>query len=115
MIPSQSGIRKRTIFGEAFAFYQVQNENGKGETQTNTFVTYREIQGVEKVLNVSLCGKWPNSDKEPLVIDVEWIVDIVGIWEPPSSEKVYILRKHPGFTSLTPEEMGCVTSIDDTV
>ena len=49
-------------------------------------------------------GKWDSNIVQAL--KVSWIRDIVGIWILPSSSRVYILRKHPGLSLLTAEELG---------
>jgi hypothetical protein len=39
-----------------------------------------------------------------LALNANDIISLVGIWA--GNESVYILRKHPGLTMLTPEECG---------
>ncbi|KAF8986781.1 hypothetical protein BDQ17DRAFT_1186094, partial [Cyathus striatus] len=92
-----------TIFGEALAFYQVKLKSTTNLNKSEGFLIYRPIESVKKVLQVALKGKWSKSDCVR-VINISDIWAIVGIWESPVTDSVYILRKHPTFEVLTAEE-----------
>ncbi|KIM36905.1 hypothetical protein M413DRAFT_77629 [Hebeloma cylindrosporum] len=92
-------------FGEALAFYQVTTP-----TSSHGLVVYRPLQKLEVVLNFPR-GNWDTTNIS--VTDITNILNIVGIWDAPTSGKTYILRKHPGLAMLSVEESGIDMSGED--
>ena len=87
-------------FGEALAFYAVKTL----ASSTHAVVVYRPLEGLEHSLNVPR-GYWNRIT--PKVANVVDILNIVGIWTASeTSERSYILRKHPGLAMLSTEESG---------
>ncbi|KAF8879367.1 hypothetical protein BD779DRAFT_1446976 [Infundibulicybe gibba] len=84
------------IFGEALAFYEIYLET------TQLIAVYHPLGNVKSVLGCTR-GQWlPHI----AVLNVEKIIDIVGIWLAEKTGNVYILRKHPGLALLTADECG---------
>lgn len=85
-----------TVFGEALAFYSREPPNG------DEFVVYLPL--VEQRMQYRRWqGKW---GKTVEVARTSSIVALVGIWVGPSSQDVFILRKHPGLDLLNEAERG---------
>jgi hypothetical protein len=53
----------------------------------------------------SVQGTWP-TEASIQIIDCKHIHQLVGIWASPLSDRVYVLRKHPGLGMLTEGEKG---------
>ena len=81
------------VFWEALAFFEVV------ETQ-QLLVVYYAVGGCHQILR-RWRGIWK---KEVDVMAVSGIHSVVGIWS--GQKNVYILRKHPGLSLLSPEELG---------
>ncbi|KIM35111.1 hypothetical protein M413DRAFT_79735 [Hebeloma cylindrosporum] len=87
------------IFGEALAFYEV-----KSPAFSHALVVYWPLEKLERSLNVPR-GVW--NRQTPKVANVVDILNIVGIWTASeTSQRTYILRKHPGLAMLSTEECG---------
>jgi hypothetical protein len=100
--PPASDFRVNVTFGEALAFYEV-----KTAASSHAVVVYWPLEGLESSLNVPR-GVW--NRQTPKVADVVNILNIVGIWTASeTSQRSYILRKHPGLAMLSTEESGIVT------
>ncbi|KAF8890363.1 hypothetical protein BD779DRAFT_1469283 [Infundibulicybe gibba] len=84
------------IFGEALAFYEIRLET------TQLIAVYHPLESIDSGLGYTR-GRWSS---HIAVLDVEKIIDIVGIWLAEKTKRVYILRKHPGLALLTADECG---------
>ncbi|KAF8900457.1 hypothetical protein CPB84DRAFT_1778963, partial [Gymnopilus junonius] len=90
----------KTIFGEALAFYKLTVDG----VLWRNIVVYHRLAEMKQTLG-QLRGSWDR--KTVRTLEISAIIDIVGIWEPKNeSERVYILRKHPGIALLNTEELG---------
>jgi hypothetical protein len=97
------------IYGEVLAFYELRASERATDEQTEVYAVYSPLINRETPLGC-IRGKWDAST--PKAINGRHIRDIVGIWSAPSvSHRVYILRKHPGLSLLSPEETG-VANLD---
>ncbi|KAF8881059.1 hypothetical protein CPB84DRAFT_1838325 [Gymnopilus junonius] len=84
----------------ALAFYKLTVD---GVLWRNVIV-YHRLAEMKQTLG-QLRGSWDR--KTVRTLEISAIIDIVGIWEPKNeSERVYILRKHPGIALLNTEELG---------
>ncbi|KAF8878329.1 hypothetical protein BD779DRAFT_1447804 [Infundibulicybe gibba] len=84
------------IFGEALAFYELQ------EPKQELVVVYHSLGSVKSTLGC-ITGIWL---PQISVLPVRKIINIVGVWTGPTTKRVYILRKHPGLQYLNTEECG---------
>jgi hypothetical protein len=92
------------MFGEALAFYEVKTA---ASLHASAVVVYWPLEGLECSLNVPR-GVW--NRQTPKVMNVVDILNIVGIWTASeTSQRSYILRKHPGLAMLSTEESGIAT------
>jgi hypothetical protein len=86
------------IFGEAASFYEIKI----GEVEQH-FVVYTPLEQRSEPFNLYARGVWGASYQ---ALPVSWIRDVGGIWKHSLKTRVHILRKHPGLSFLTPEELG---------
>lgn len=91
------------IFGEAIGFYQLVNHE---KTTLNLFA-YQRFEEVECKL-CTIRGTLLQGSIQ--ILPVEKIRGLVGIWKSNQSNWIYILRKHPGFDVLNPEQLGISAS-----
>ena len=91
-------------FGEALAFYEVKTQTA---ASSHAVVVYWPLEKLERSLNVPR-GVWNRQTLK--VANVVNILNIVGIWTASeTSQRSYILRKHPGLAMLSTEESGIAT------
>jgi len=97
-------------FGEALAFYEVKTQAAgaaSSSSESHAVVVYWLLEGLESSLNVPR-GVWNRQTRK--VANVIDILNIVGIWTASeTSQRCYILRKHPGLSILSTEESGIAT------
>lgn len=85
-------------FGEALAFYTIEIS----DTITELLVVYHPVVEAHQVLR-RWQGTWSNTIR---TARVSTILAIVGTWEGLRTNKVHILRKHPGLVLLNEAEGG---------
>jgi hypothetical protein len=81
------------IFAEALAFYEVSGPH-------QILVVCRPVSKLQQVLKIWR-GQWSENIQ---VLPASALCNIVGIWS--YQDRVYLLRKHPGLSHLTPTECG---------
>lgn len=86
-------------FGEALAFYTIA---GVPDAEAELLVVYRPIVEMQQVLR-RWRGTWSDSIGTARVSSIQ---AIVGIWAGPRTNKVHVLRKHPGLDLLSEMERG---------
>jgi hypothetical protein len=107
---SDSGLPS---FGEAMAFYRVVSKARSNTLSPHhDLVVYRPLNQVKEVLRVAICGKW-GADREYNITETSQISNIVGIWTRAGSENVYVIRRHPALSLLSPYEAGLKTENDN--
>ena len=87
----ESEVNEELIFGEAIAFYSLQDHDCN-------LVVYNELVNIFDVLG-RWCGEW---SEECMVMKTSSITKLVGIWEHMS--RVHVLRRHGGLDMLNVEE-----------
>ena len=94
-------------FAEALAFYKV----NVGDKVKN-LVVYTPLELVNSPLKTVIRGTWPKTPKV-YATEVDCIRHLVGIWESPKSNNIYVLRKHPGLDLLEPAQYGLPTEMEE--
>ncbi|PPQ87628.1 hypothetical protein CVT26_006954 [Gymnopilus dilepis] len=95
----ESGRKQGDLFfGNARAFYRI-----KTSTDIYSVVVYTPLHKDSETLHVRR-GVWNTGVLE--VADIQDIQALVGIWTGCTTEKVYILRKHPALVMLNEGERG---------
>jgi hypothetical protein len=72
--------------------------------ETVNVALYAPLIRVTYTLECAVQGRWETCETVQ-AIDTANIMDLVGIWDPPDSDNVYVLRKHPSVGLLNLEEM----------
>ena len=88
------------IFGEALAFYEVQETH-------QLLVVYHPISNLQRLLR-RWKGNWSNTIK---VLPVAKLQDKIAIWT--WKTNIHVLRKHPGLAHLKPEDRGGCNEDDE--
>jgi hypothetical protein len=76
-----------------------------GHTTEVHLAVYTPLRQLKHSAKCSVQGTWP-TEALIRIIDCRHIHQLVGIWASPLSDRVYVLRKHPGLGMLTEGEKG---------
>ncbi|KAH6876971.1 hypothetical protein BKA70DRAFT_1127754 [Coprinopsis sp. MPI-PUGE-AT-0042] len=103
-LPEERAAPTARIYGEAHAFYTIRLNN-LGQDKEIHVAIYTPLIQLQYSADCAVQGAWPEEPRIQ-VIECKHIRCVVGIWASPLSDRVYVLRKHPGLSMLTVGEKG---------